>query len=117
MKLFDWFNIKLNKNTEIKKSITPLSLKANLKKNMPINLEYEEISVIPEICNTKDCYQIINVYTRFNCQHCGNHHCEKHRLAENHDCKNPMLPDYMKKSHEDYNVDNEFKDSMVFMKE
>ena len=49
----------------------------------------------------KKCYQCKKRYTNFinifECPYCNRIFCEKHRIPENHNCKNPKKPEEYKK--------------------
>lgn len=49
-------------------------------------------------CQFRGCKSKINSFTRYICQYCHNQFCEKHRLPEDHSCKHPALPEYMRKT-------------------
>lgn len=49
-------------------------------------------------CQFQVCTKKINSFTRYECNYCHKEFCENHRLPEEHGCKNPKLPLYMKRS-------------------
>jgi len=49
------------------------------------------------ICQFKKCKKKLGIINRYKCPYCSREFCDKHRLPENHNCKNPKLPYDMKK--------------------
>ena len=48
-------------------------------------------------CQYPKCKNKVMGTSRFRCPYCNKVFCEKHRLPEHHKCKNPKLPDSMKR--------------------
>lgn len=65
-------------------------------------------------CQFKGCDEKISTLTRYECPYCHKQFCERHRLPENHNCKNPKLPDYMKRTGQKFyaeeNKEGKFKE-------
>lgn len=51
---------------------------------------------IPRGCQYPNCKKKLNFITTFHCPYCDKYHCDKHRLPENHECKNPKKPFFLK---------------------
>jgi hypothetical protein len=63
-----------------------LKIKAGLKK------KYHKY-----ICSLRKCKTKLKLVNRFKCNYCKREFCQKHRLPEEHNCKDPKLPFQMKK--------------------
>ena len=52
--------------------------------------ELDDNKKISKFCNI--CGDLPSVVESFFCKYCENYHCKKHRLPEDHNCKNPKRP-------------------------
>ncbi len=107
MGIFDWFRV------EEKKKRKMSSLTAGDRMVMKFEkAEEKRLEKLRLLNNLKNgftecpiCNKSINSYTRYFCNYCKKGYCEEHRLPENHKCKNPKLPSYMKRSGQKYERD------------
>ena len=95
MSLSDWWN-EFKENRIKKKKIK----EGTYVKPKIIHHKKEEPNLIPlittsekiqnrKVCNARDCRIKLNLANRHDCNYCGGYYCEKHRLPEEHGCKNP----------------------------
>lgn len=50
------------------------------------------------ICQFNKCKQKLGTTNRYHCPYCDREFCSKHRIPEEHGCKNPKTPREMKQN-------------------
>ena len=61
-----------------------------------IDIPYSEM--VKTECGYQGCKEILYFTNKYNCKYCKKVFCENHKLPENHNCDNPKLPGYMKRT-------------------